>query len=270
MARGRKGDRPLELHKRKKTASQAHDDNPVTQERRPNPFLRSWAWKREHRPDKDRFKNPYHHDITVGGVARTLVLHQAPFSTAGFASTVWDSAIVLAKYLEKWPETVVGKQCIELGAGCGLAGIAAAALGAKKTILTDFPENLPLLDRNAAANSLTDVVSTAPLTWGSELALEVLKFDVVLATDIMYYDDAVEPLLVTLQGLSGKNTKIFMAYGRNRQAEATFMRAVEKCTLSMRKLPDSELDDVYQCVDVDVYELSTRGNENENENGILT
>ena len=35
---------------------------------------------------------------------------------------VWDSAIVLAKYLEKWPETVVGKQCIELGAGCGLAG----------------------------------------------------------------------------------------------------------------------------------------------------
>ena len=112
------------------------------------------------------------------------------------------------------------------------------------------------MDRNAAANNLIAVASTAPLTWGNELALEpVSKFDVVLASDIMYYDDAVEPLLLTLQGLSGKNTRIFMAYGRNRQAEATFMKAVAKSTLTMKKLPDSELDDVYQCVDVDVYEL---------------
>ena len=29
---------------------------------------------------------------------------------------------MLAKYLEKWPEIVAGKTCIELGAGCGLAG----------------------------------------------------------------------------------------------------------------------------------------------------
>lgn len=35
---------------------------------------------------------------------------------------VWDSAIVLAKYLERWPEIVAGKGCIELGSGCGLAG----------------------------------------------------------------------------------------------------------------------------------------------------
>ncbi len=37
--------------------------------------------------DKDRFKNPYHHNIAVAGESQTLVLHQAPFSTAGFAST---------------------------------------------------------------------------------------------------------------------------------------------------------------------------------------
>jgi hypothetical protein len=49
MARGRKGDRPADVQKRKKTPSEAQEDNPVTQQRRPNPFLRSWAWKREHR-----------------------------------------------------------------------------------------------------------------------------------------------------------------------------------------------------------------------------
>jgi predicted nicotinamide N-methyase len=75
------------------------------------------------RPAVDRFKKPYLHNIiTAGGNPRTLVIHQAPFSTAGFASTVWDSAIVLAKYMERWPEKVVGKRCIELVSGCGLAG----------------------------------------------------------------------------------------------------------------------------------------------------
>lgn len=169
---------------------------------------------------------------------------------------------MLAKYLEKCPETVLGKKCIELGAGCGLAGISAAVLGAKKTVLTDFPENLSLLERNIVANKLTDVASTAPLTWGNKLALEESDFDVVLATDLMYYDDAVQPLILTLQALSGNHTRIFMAYGRNRQAEETFMKAMEKSNLFMRKLKNVELDDVYQCVDVDVYELNTRGSEN--------
>lgn len=141
-----------------------------------------------------------------------------------------------------------------------MTGIAAAALGAKKSILTDFPENLPLLDRNISANKLTNVASTAPLTWGHELALEISTFDIILATDVMYYDDGVETLLLTLQALSGKNTTIFMSYGRNRQAEATFMRAVGESNFSMRKLIDSELDEVYQCVDVDVYELSESSN----------
>lgn len=33
---------------------------------------------------------------------------------------VWDSSIVLSKYLERWPQIIEGKHCIELGAGCGL------------------------------------------------------------------------------------------------------------------------------------------------------
>lgn len=135
-------------------------------------------------------------------------------------------------------------------------GIAAAALGAKKCILTDFPENLPLLDRNIAANKLTNTVSTTPLTWGHEVALEVSTFDVILATDVMYYNDALKPLVMTLQALSGNDTRIFLSYGRNRQAEETFMRTAEQCNFSLRKVLEVELDDVYQCVDVDVYELS--------------
>jgi hypothetical protein len=35
---------------------------------------------------------------------------------------VWDSAIVAAKYVEKWPQLFAGKRCCDLSAGCGLVG----------------------------------------------------------------------------------------------------------------------------------------------------
>lgn len=63
-----------------------------------------------------------HWPINGDNRAASVVVNSELTSYIPLLSTVWDSAIVLAKYLEKWPGTVVGKQCIELGAGCGLAG----------------------------------------------------------------------------------------------------------------------------------------------------
>ena len=54
MARG-KGDRSKEVPKREKFTSELQEDDLVRQERRPNPFFRSWAWKREHRSSPSRF-----------------------------------------------------------------------------------------------------------------------------------------------------------------------------------------------------------------------
>eukprot|EP00879_Flechtneria_rotunda_P033344 GHRR01036920.1.p1 GENE.GHRR01036920.1~~GHRR01036920.1.p1 ORF type:complete len:144 (+),score=45.34 GHRR01036920.1:247-678(+) len=85
-------------------------------------FFRSWAWKREHRPDKDRFQRPYKYILMVDGQSVTLTIQQQKFLAEGFASTVWDSSIVVAKYLEKWPVLVRGKRCLDLSAGCGLVG----------------------------------------------------------------------------------------------------------------------------------------------------
>ena len=77
---------------------------------------------------------------------------QARFSAEGFASTVWDSAIVCAKLFEKqgaarW----AGKRALDLSAGCGLPGLVLAKLGAAVTA-TDLGPNLPLLRKNAEAN----------------------------------------------------------------------------------------------------------------------
>jgi predicted nicotinamide N-methyase len=124
------------------------DEQPhVKRQRSGNAWLRAWAWKREHRPDKVRFARPYLHPFGDG----SLTIHQQRFQAEGFASTVWDSSIVLAKYFELHSARYKAKRCLDLSAGCGLPGIVLSRLGAQVTA-TDLAPNLPLLEKNAAAN----------------------------------------------------------------------------------------------------------------------
>ncbi|GLI60108.1 hypothetical protein VaNZ11_002154 [Volvox africanus] len=137
-------------------------------------FLRSWAWKREHRPDRDRFQRPYVHSLKIPKSGPTedegiikLTIEQTSFRGAeGFASTVWDSSIVVAKLLERNPDLVVGRAVLDLSAGCGLAAIAAARLGARHTVATDLGPNLPLLRRNCERNGAA--VDVMEHWWGSD------------------------------------------------------------------------------------------------------
>jgi hypothetical protein len=52
----------------------------------PDAFLRSWAWKREHRPDRDRFEKPYVHAMRVPPGAPEPAPQQAAQAQAGAAS----------------------------------------------------------------------------------------------------------------------------------------------------------------------------------------
>lgn len=71
----------------------------------------------------------------------------------------------------------------------------------------------------------------------------------------MYIEDAIPDLLKTLMYASDKGTEIFIAHGRNRQAEATFVRLCNE-RFRMTHLTDSDLDEVHQTVDVDVLQLT--------------
>ncbi|KAF3670216.1 putative cinnamate beta-D-glucosyltransferase-like [Capsicum annuum] len=90
-------------------------------------------------------------------------------------SVMWDSGVVLGKFLEHSVESgrihLQGKKVVELGSGCGLVGCVAALLGAQ-AILTDLPDRLRLLKKNVEANFYGDVRGSATvneLTWGDEL-----------------------------------------------------------------------------------------------------
>jgi hypothetical protein len=48
-------------------------------------FYQAWSWKREHLPDRDRFKRPYSYQLDEG--SEKLRIKQARFEATGFAST---------------------------------------------------------------------------------------------------------------------------------------------------------------------------------------
>ncbi|PSC72502.1 lysine methyltransferase METTL21D [Micractinium conductrix] len=216
-----------------------------------NEWLRAWAWKREHRPDKVRFDRPYLHQMSLpGGGATQLTVHQSRFKEQGFASTVWDSSIVLAKLFEKHPQRWAGRRCLDLSAGCGLPGLALCKLGADAVTATDLAPNLPLLRKNAEANGCD--IAVVEHSWGEPpcAALQP-RFDVIAACDVMYVCEAIPALVASLAALVARGGEIYISHGRNRQAEPEFL-AHAAAHFSVETVGSEELDEVYQSADVDV------------------
>ncbi|KAI3700286.1 hypothetical protein L2E82_44908 [Cichorium intybus] len=161
-------------------------------------------------------------NLSLDSCGRCLSISQSPSSlgTPGVTGSVmWDSGIVLGKFLENAVETgllvLQGKKVVELGAGCGLVGCIAALLGCQ-VILTDMPDRLRLLKKNVEDNLYGDVKGVATvneLTWGDRPDPKLVQPlpDFVIGSDVIYSEEAVTDLLDTLLELSGVHTTIILA-----------------------------------------------------------
>jgi predicted nicotinamide N-methyase len=114
-------------------------------------------------------------------------------------SVLWRSGVELARAVdESGPR---GLRVVELGCGLGLPSLAAARAGATVLATDVDPDALALLERNARANGVE--VETAVVDWTEPAALlERAPFDLVLAADVVYERESVEPLLALLPRLA--------------------------------------------------------------------
>lgn len=133
----------------------------------------------------------------------TLRIRELPLADGVLASTgcqLWPAGIALARLLLKEPALVEGKSVIELGAGCGFAGIVAARL-AERVLITDAERETVLnLRHNLLLNShywLNGRPSGRPPV---DVCAETLlwedvvrngwppchRFDVLIGSDIIY------------------------------------------------------------------------------------
>ncbi len=95
----------------------------------------------------------------------------------------WASGQALARYVLDHPEMVRARRVLDFGAGCGIAGIAAAQAGAAHVTATEIdPLAVVAIEKNAVLNDaavepvLEDVMQTGRSDW-----------QVLLAADVCYW-----------------------------------------------------------------------------------
>lgn len=117
------------------------------------------------------------------------------------ATRVWHAALLLLQYIPS------ANRVLELGAGTGICGLAAAignggpSFGSEHVFLTDLPENCEFLRKQVGCNSqLRDRVSVKALDWtnfdGEDEIFQGL--DLVLCSDCVFWPSLLDPLLDVL------------------------------------------------------------------------
>jgi len=120
---------------------------------------------------------------------------------------VWPVSRLVAQYLACGPGVAAalrGARVLELGAGCGLCGVAAAALGAAEVVLTDNePEVLVVLEKNARRTPAGGgALRVAEFNWGDGAAAAALgTFPVLLGADVIYWSHCVPDLFASASAL---------------------------------------------------------------------
>jgi predicted nicotinamide N-methyase len=94
----------------------------------------------------------------------------------------WAGGAVLARYVLDHPATVAGRRVLDLGAGSGVVGIAAAKAGAVEVVAADIdPYAVAALGLNAELNGVALAALGEDLTGGPPPAV-----DLVLVGDLFY------------------------------------------------------------------------------------
>lgn len=131
-----------------------------------------------------------------------IVLHEPALQADNLGLKTWASSYLLAKRLlllrQSLPKIDVWDTILELGSGTGLVGLAAAAILEARVLLTDLPEIVPNLERNAASNAeaiatYCGSIETCILDWSrpeeTSVAPAQASFPLILAADPIYSTD---------------------------------------------------------------------------------
>lgn len=121
-----------------------------------------------------------------------------PEQNLPYWAELWPSGIALAAAIHEDPETVRGKDVLELGSGLGITAAIALAAGGQ-VLATDYaPESLLLTKVTSLRHTGTEP-RTLQVNWRQPSA-ELLEghrsgFPVVLAADVLYERRDIDPLL---------------------------------------------------------------------------
>ena len=140
---------------------------------------------------------------------------------------VWPSGLALAEALLAHPEALRSKRTLELGCGLGTTATAALLCGARLEVADCFAETLLFCRYNTLRNTRRQP-RTLLVNWrtdaGRAACLATAPFDALLAADILYEPEDLEPLLQLVPQLLAPDGAFWLAEPGRRVSQA-FVRA---------------------------------------------
>jgi predicted nicotinamide N-methyase len=155
----------------------------------------------------------------------SITLYEPAMSEDNLGLKTWAASYLLAKRLPLLRHHITNLDSnmpiLELGAGTGLVGLAAAAVFSHPVLLTDLPAILPNLERNVVGNSHTLTIhggsaQAAVLDWSEPAALNCgnssdpkrpHSFQVILSADPIYSPSHPKMLVDTIDRLLSRTAE---------------------------------------------------------------
>ncbi|NTV01708.1 MAG: methyltransferase domain-containing protein [Chlorobiaceae bacterium] len=165
---------------------------------------------------------------------------------------IWPAAVTLSHVIMEELD-LEGKSVIELGAGVGMASVAAARRGGR-VLCTDYStEALRFVVYNALRNGVS--LDTGRLDWRMVRGDE--KFDYVIAADVLYERVNLLPIVTAIEALLKEGGAAYIADPRRRLAEQ-FLELVRENGFAVT---ESEMHDATgdRTVAVTIYKLERAG-----------
>ncbi|MGZ3677061.1 MAG: class I SAM-dependent methyltransferase [Ktedonobacterales bacterium] len=160
--------------------------------------------------------------------AATTAAHQARAAvTAGvhmpYWGLLWPSGIALAEEVLARPDMLRGRNALELG--CGLGATATAALDAGASLLAaDCFDEALLFTRYNSLRNTGQTPHTVLLDWRTEAGraacLAAAPFDLLLAADVLYEQENLDPLLALVPDLLAPGGAFWLAEPGRRVSQA--------------------------------------------------
>jgi len=153
---------------------------------------------------------------------------------------IWPSGVILAEVIARDPHVLLGRRVLELGPGLGVTAVAALQAGADLVVADARPGSLDF----CALNTLDNVgiePKTVCVNWRKPsrefFAVAGEGFSLVLAADVLYDYEDVEPLITLVERILAPGGELWLAEpGRN---------AAQDLVKTMRKRGWHDEEDAY-------------------------